>query len=328
MGKRYHNRDAVLGYNAINNLIVFERTGGKSFGYKDLCVQDFLNKGRQFTYIRREIGELEEAMENWGGDIQKNFDAEIYSKNLNVYVDGKIAGYGLSLKRAYRYKSKTLPLVYNHVFDEFIVDAGAKYLEKEPDKLMSIILSISRDRDFRLYMIGNKVSSITPYNISWNLPPFDRTQYLKQYNTLIYLGNKDERGDATEEENKTAFNKCFGHTSYARFANDNEVIDSDENSFIERRPPNSKHKFNFVIGKSIIGCFYDIEEGRIYFDSHTDLTHPIRINFDLYNLADCQLLYDSTTHYAKTISALLKMGAVYYSDKKVKIIMRDVLYRL
>ena len=326
-GKRYHNRDAVLGYNATNNLIVFERSGGKSFSYKDLCVQDFLNKGRQFSYIRREIGELEESLEDWGGDIQKNFKEEIRVKGDKIYVDGRLAGHGLSLKRAYRYKSKTLPKVFNNLFDEFVVDAGARYLTDEPNRLMSIVKSVARDREFKLYMIGNKVSSITPYNLEWDLPPFDTTMHIKQYDTLIYLGDKDIRGQGADEP-KTAFDRCFGHTRYARFANENEVIDGDEQAFVLKRPPNSRHKFNLVVGKAVIGCYYDTIEGRIFFDSHTDLTHPIKINFDIYHLADAQLLYNPNTHYAKSIKSLLGMGAVYYSDKKVKLIMRDVLRRL
>lgn len=328
-GKRYHSRDDVLGYNARNNIIVFERTGGKSFGYKDLCVQEFLNKGREFTYIRRTVGELEESLHNWGGDIQKNFDKEIRVKGDEIYVDGRIAGYGLCVKRAYRYKSKTLPNVFNHVYDEFIIDAGARYLPNEPNDFMSIIKSVSRDRQFRTFLIGNKTSTITPYNIAWNLPPFDHTQFLKRYNTLIYLGDKDKNKRGFADANaKTPFDECFGHTSYARFSNDNEVISFDETSFISKRPPSAKLKYNLVVGNDIIGCFYDNMEGNIYFDTHTDRTHPIMINFDLDNLAECQLLYNPQTNYAKAVKGLLSLGGVWYNDKRTKLIMRDVIKRL
>ena len=51
-----------LSYNALLSFIITERGLGKSYGSKKFVAKRFINKGKQFVYIRRYKSELKQAM--------------------------------------------------------------------------------------------------------------------------------------------------------------------------------------------------------------------------------------------------------------------------
>ena len=53
----------TLTHNRLFNFIVGNRGGGKSYGAKKRCIENFINKGEQFGYIRRFKDDLKTSIE-------------------------------------------------------------------------------------------------------------------------------------------------------------------------------------------------------------------------------------------------------------------------
>ena len=49
----FYNPDKIISFNALLNIIIGERGVGKTYGLKTRVVKRFLNKNKQFAYIRR-----------------------------------------------------------------------------------------------------------------------------------------------------------------------------------------------------------------------------------------------------------------------------------
>jgi Podovirus DNA encapsidation protein (Gp16). len=60
----FYKPDRVISYNALLNLIIGERGVGKSYGFKTYAVNRFLNKNKQFAYVRRYETDLSESVGN------------------------------------------------------------------------------------------------------------------------------------------------------------------------------------------------------------------------------------------------------------------------
>ena len=58
----YYSPERIISYNALLNLIIGERGVGKTYGFKTYAVKRFLNKGKQFAYIRRYDTDLEASV--------------------------------------------------------------------------------------------------------------------------------------------------------------------------------------------------------------------------------------------------------------------------
>ncbi len=66
----FWNAKRTLTHNMLINVIVGNRGGGKSYGAKKLGIDNFLNKGEQFGYIRRYKDDLKEPMVQFFKDIE------------------------------------------------------------------------------------------------------------------------------------------------------------------------------------------------------------------------------------------------------------------
>ena len=60
----YYNPERIISFNALLNLIIGERGVGKSYGFKTFAVKRFLNKHKQFAYVRRYETDLAESVGN------------------------------------------------------------------------------------------------------------------------------------------------------------------------------------------------------------------------------------------------------------------------
>ena len=154
----YLDFNKPLSYNALLTFIITERGLGKSYGAKKFVAKRFINKGKQFVYLRRYKTELKQAMMKNGNPLffkQIENDEELKghtfsNKNDTMYIDDKLCGFAMPLSIANILKSSTYDNVDTIIFDEFLIDKGIA----KPQSLSSI------------YIVSFLFENLCPFNSS------------------------------------------------------------------------------------------------------------------------------------------------------------------
>ena len=169
-------------------IIIGERGNGKSYAIKNAVIDDFINNGNEFIYLRRMREDIKPSMvESYFSDlnIDKKTKGEYQSIVawggsifLSKLVDGvlkrsKRIGYYMALSAWEHFKSNQFPQVTTILFEEFTASHklgyNITYLANESDKLMQLVSTVFRDRVGCVYMIGNTVDRTCPYFFDWEL---------------------------------------------------------------------------------------------------------------------------------------------------------------
>lgn len=200
MKKKYYDLKPLLN-TGCNWLILYGmRSNGKSYRVKEHCIKEAF-KGRHFVYLRR-----------WGDDI-KTKDVSSYFDDMpfNDLTNGQyqgimayqgyfyfytvgeddkpckgpLAGRYCALNFYERYKSQVFKDYDNIIFEEFLTRKtylGNGTTVTEPKLLMSLVSTVARDRDIKVFMIANTETRINPYSSEWGINMKD----LKPGNIEIY----------------------------------------------------------------------------------------------------------------------------------------------
>lgn len=171
-------------------MLVGMRTGGKSFLFKQLLVEDFIKNAKKGVLIRRREEDFKKGKaKNYWRDVNDEgwikkwtkgafthvtgYGSGIFLGNLNekgnVTRDIQIGDY-YALSTYLSAKSVAFPKDYNKAgYEEFISDSG--YLDDEPREFLHMLSTISRGRDdFTTYMIGNSIDTDCIYFADYGLP--------------------------------------------------------------------------------------------------------------------------------------------------------------
>lgn len=184
MKKKYYNLKKILSYNADYNLIIGERSNGKTYGVLKHCIEEYTKNKNRFVYIRRWkediIGKRGEVI--FTALIQNNEILKLTNgKYTNAILQGGkfyFANYDDKLKKFIlssdyfchlvslsdmeHDKSLSFSGVTNIVFDEFLT--RRYYLKDEFMLFMNVLSTIIRDRkDVKIFMLGNTVNKYCPY---------------------------------------------------------------------------------------------------------------------------------------------------------------------
>lgn len=184
MKKKYYNLKKILSYNADYNLIIGERSNGKTYSVLKHCIEEYTRNKNRFVYIRR----WKEDIVGKRGDviftalIQNN---EIFKLTKGEYTNAILQGgkfyfanyddklkkfipssdyfcHLISLSDMEHDKSLSFSGVTNIVFDEFLT--RRYYLKDEFMLFMNVLSTIIRDRkDVKIFMLGNTVNKYCPY---------------------------------------------------------------------------------------------------------------------------------------------------------------------
>lgn len=186
MKKKYYDISQILKQNADYNIIIGERSNGKTYSVLLHCIETHWKSGckDEFAYIRRwkedvvgkraeqvfasiiTNGEIKRVtkgvwssvkysagkfwLANWNDDKQKFITAE------------RPFCYSFALSEMEHDKSTSYPNIRNIVFDEFITRRF--YLPDEFVLFMNVVSTIVRDRKIdRIFMLGNTVNKYNPY---------------------------------------------------------------------------------------------------------------------------------------------------------------------
>lgn len=204
----YYNLNRILPQKAIFNILLGQRSNGKSYSVKTECVKEaFLGMGN-LIYLRRWDLELKQddiqdyfrdcpVEEITGG--QYNF-IEVYRKRIYLALvnedgdtnRGPCIGRAASLSSSEHLKSVIQRGEYkNIIYEEFCTNSG--YLRNEPGMLMQFVATCFGNQNVgRVWLIGNTVSRYNPYFYTWQLRNIQKMQPgdLDLYEFTTEEGNK------------------------------------------------------------------------------------------------------------------------------------------
>lgn len=182
--QKYYTLDNILKENCEYNILLGERSNGKSYAVKHYCIYDYLKTGNMFIYLRRYTVESKNMMvESYFDDVDVPKITKGKYQYISVYrggiyfsfVDEKTGkevraeqiGMLMSLSISTHYKSMSLLKYKNLIFEEFI--SKTLYLDDEPNTLQQLVSTIARRERIKVFLIGNTISRLCPYFNEWQL---------------------------------------------------------------------------------------------------------------------------------------------------------------
>lgn len=178
---KYYSLKNILKTKSVYNVIVGERSNGKTYASLFYCLGEYLKNGARFVYLRRWKEDIAvKRMSNLFGsfDISKmtkgKFDGVVYksgkfylgkmsdNKKDEIVCEKDCFCYALSLSDMEHDKSVSYGNVKNIVFDEFLTRQF--YIRDEFVVFMNVISTVIRNNDdVKIFMLGNTVNAYSPY---------------------------------------------------------------------------------------------------------------------------------------------------------------------
>lgn len=180
---KYYTPTKILSYNAKYNMIIGERSNGKTFSIWEYGLKRYCETKTQMAIIRRwqddfkgkRGAEMASGIVN-EGLVKKyskgQWDRIIYrsgmwylaklDENEAVIKDVTPFAYGFALSAMEHDKSTSYPNITTVLFDEFLT--RDYYLPNEFVIFMNVLSTIIRDRNnVTIFMLGNTVNKYSPY---------------------------------------------------------------------------------------------------------------------------------------------------------------------
>lgn len=244
--QKYYSIENIKKHNAQYNLLIGERSNGKSYAAKKEAIEHYFKTGSLFMYLRRYRDDIKgNLVSAYLSDMQdvlyeasdghfnffKVHNGKIYVQNLDE--DGneqaiEHIGYYRALSQAERMKSNSYNDCDLIIFEEFLATNG--YLPDETDLLESIISTVARRRAITIYMIGNKISRNSIYFSHFSLlkVPYQKEGTIDIYNMQPNPPQYNE--DGTLVSVKIAVEMCKNESNNSKmfFGHSQKAITSGE----------------------------------------------------------------------------------------------------
>lgn len=327
----YYNINNLLSYNALLSFVIGERGVGKSYSAKKFVAKRFINKNKQFVYIRRYKTELKQSMIKKGVPVfwkQIENDEELKNHNFNndnelMKIDDKIAGFAIPLSIANILKSVTYDNVDTIIFDEFIIDKGCyHYLQDEVTALLETIETVARLRDIRVIFLGNAISITNPYFTYFDLS--------LPYNSQFKVAKRDKNGMPLivinyiknevyrKIKKESRFGQLINDTDYGKYAIDNEFL-RDSKSFIRKKTKESKFYFILIINNVYYGIWYDYNNNLMFISKDYDPNCPIKFSINPEDHNEKTLLIRcNASPFFKSIIEHYRLAKLCFENQKIK----------
>ncbi len=292
----FWNAKETLTHNRLINVILGNRGGGKSFGAKEWVIDQFIKKHEQFGYIRRYKEDLKQPMLQFFKDIEYKYPDYEFKTDANYFYirikaedpDEKwtvndIAGFGFVLSTANNKKSISYPNITTLIFDEFLLDKGnQRYLTNEPIALLNLYETIARPgtghKRVILFMLANAITITNPYFLFWDLKMPTKqdknNKWIWKHKTRPILVEDVKNDKFIDAKKNTEFGALIEGTKYAEYSIENKFL-LDDDTFIERKTPNSRYWFTFIYKGKEFGVWADMYEGKMYVSNSIDPSYPI-----------------------------------------------------
>lgn len=184
MKPKYYSLKNILAENAEYNIIIGERSNGKTYACLKYALEDYIKNGNQSAYLRRWkediTGKRAESVFNSlaeNKEIEKitngEYDNIVYyrgcyylakynNETKKMNASKKYFCKNFALSDSEHDKSTSYPNIKNIIFDEFLTRKF--YLPDEFIVFMNVLSTIIRDKkDVKIFMLGNTVNKYCPY---------------------------------------------------------------------------------------------------------------------------------------------------------------------
>lgn len=328
--------------------IVGNRGGGKTYGFKEWAIDDFIKTGMQFGYIRRYKDDLKEPMNQYFKDIQDKYpDYEFKTDAKYFYIREKpadekekwtekdIAGYGFTLSTANNKKSISYPKINKLCFDEFLLDKGnQRYLPNEPIALLNLYETIARPGTDHpkvlLFMLANALTITNPYFLFFNLKIGTKQdkngKYIWRHPTKPILVEDVRNEKFIDRKKNTEFGKLIEGTTYADYSIENKFL-LDDDEFIEPKSPKARYFFTFVYMEHKLGVWVDYTEGKMYVSKAVDPNYPLVYSLTMKDHKPNTMFLKNKqrAYHFKSFLDNYKMGNVRFENMNIKNLTYEVI---
>lgn len=329
-------------------LILGNRGGGKTYGFKEWAIDDFINNKMQFGYIRRYKDDLKEPMKQYFKDIEEKYpNHEFKSDTKYFYIREKptdpnekwtekdIAGYGFTLSTANNKKSISYPNINKLCFDEFLIDKGnQRYLQNEVVALLNLYETIARPGTghvpVRCFLLANALSVTNPYFLFWDLrmptKKDKNDKWIWRHPNKPILVEDVKNEEFIDIKKNTKFGSLIEGTSYAGYSIDNKFL-LDDDKFIEPKSPKARFCFSLIYLEHTLGVWADFTEGKYYVSKKVDINYPLKYSVTMKDHSPNTMLIKNKNRNLpfKRFLDGYKDGCVRFDDVNLKNITYEII---
>ena len=327
---KWYDKGQLLSFKAFFNLLIGNRGGGKTYGFKGWSIDDYKKNKRQFIWLRRYGTEIELMKKSFFDDIASKYPNDKFEikgskKAGKFYMNNELIGFYFALSTSSIAKSSAYPNVDKIIFDEFLIMGNTyKYLTDEVVMLLEFIETIFRDREHNpqavqprgVYLLGNNVTIANPYFLYFNIKPFKQRFYVDRTRGIVV--EQYTNAKFIEDKKASKIGKLTANTTYAEYAIENKsYLDNDR--FIAKKP--SMCTFNCAIdykGKTY-GFWLDYKNGDMYvnYQYDPDSYNHYSLTKDDHTI-NTFLIKNLTNTYIKNIVWLFRAGCMYFENQQIK----------
>lgn len=314
------------------------RSAGKTTFFQiRVEMEDFIENGKQFVVITREKSELENMETMFEYVLDTYFSDKLMTTKwyvsklvMGIYIDGKIAGYGLCLKDAVKLKKYSAIFAYveNGVFDELQPDNG-RYLKNEVDLMTSIIMTVSRgngkqSRYVRWCYLSNNISIMNPYFLSMeiykDIPENFKLNEGEEYYIRGdgYVAEFTYNSSAAQEMCENPALRAFNKSQNSKIGTSADFMIST-NAFIMKK---IKGKMDYLYTLKYKGIYYGVRkvksDGMIYVTASYDPSYKLVIAISDSDHDELTVQLHNNTFYMAVLRDSYSMGKIRFSDLSVK----------
>lgn len=318
----YYSPARICSYNAPVNIIIGERSEGKTYAFKKLGIKNYLNKGQTWVYCRRYDTVLKEMLRQpFFGDIMANdefpgIEFRVDGKRMQLRREGhkswETFGYFASLNRAQAYKGTTDATCSMLVYDEFINEKRVPpYLPNEPTMLMNFWETLDRREDrVRIFLVANAADLVNPFFLEWGI--IIEKPGIRRYKNGLLVVQWDDNPAFAEKAANSNIGRFTAGTSYDEYARGNFFIGGGD-EFIEKKPQTAKPKCILQFQDQKYGIWDDLRLGHYY------ITRKLPSKAPTYSLTTADhrpnlIMLEHTNPFLKALVQHYRYGMLFFDS--------------
>ena len=345
---KFYNLNSILKTNSTYNMIIGERSNGKTYATLKYGIEQYFKNGSQIAIIRR-----------WQTDIRGNRASEVFKALLSnneiykiskgqyqgihyyggkyylcnygdngkaIYNDNDVIAYPFSLSDTEHNKSISYPDIRTIIFDEFLT--RQVYLPDEFILFMNTISTIVRERtDVKIFMLGNTVNKYSPYFEEMGLKNVkEQTQgtidVYKYGNSKLKVAVEYCKASGKSKENSFYF--AFDNPKLEMIKTGAWELDIFPHCPIKYKPKDILFIYFIEFGGELFQCEIVNKDNNMFTFIH-EKTTPLKNNSNdlIYSLDFSpqinynRNIYITPSEITKKVKSFFIMDKVYYQDNNV-----------